>query len=182
MSKDGKTKPTLAGSTYDKAETSPGFLFWKAFNAWNRRLRQELDRLELTQAQFSILAAVSYLGSDGAAVSQQEVATQLSMDKMMVSDVCKTLQQKKWLVRSAHPEDGRAIALRLTAESRRLLKRAVPAVEAVDESFFGVLPLDQQKALLLALSALVPDENNHVPSANLRECKKGQERQKFSET
>lgn len=132
-------KPKLEGSLYEKAEVSPGFLFWKTFNSWNRLLRAELEKLGLTQAQYSILAATSYLGSTNDVVSQQSVATQLSMDKMMVSDVVKTLEKKKWLLRKPHPADARAFSLHLTSEAKQLLKQATPKVEEVDERFFGQL-------------------------------------------
>ena len=137
----------MDGSGYDKAEASPGFLFWRAFNDWSHSLRVELEKIGLTQAQYSILAAVSYLGSAAEVVSQQDVSNQLSMDKMMVSDVVKTLEKKGMLKRNPHPYDGRAVALQLTFEARRALKVAIPLVEAIDEGFFGKLGPDKLKVL-----------------------------------
>ena len=134
-----KTQPFLAGSSHATAEASPGFLFWRAFNAWSRLLRAELDRVDLTQAQYSVLATLSYLGSAAEHVSQQDVAAQLAMDKMMVSDVVKSLEGKALLMRKPHPHDGRAFSLRLTAAARRRLQQAVPLVEGIDQRFFGTL-------------------------------------------
>lgn len=146
MAKSKKdSKRSLKGSLYKKDETSPGFLFWKAFNVWSRLVRLELEKINLTQAQYSILAAVSYLGSTEEHVSQQDVASQLSMDKMMVSDVAKTLEGKKLLLRKPHPHDGRSFSLYLTSEARHLLKQAVPLVEATDKAFFGALKPEQIK-------------------------------------
>jgi DNA-binding MarR family transcriptional regulator len=148
------SRKTLSGSSYESAEVSPGFLFWKTFNAWTRVLRGELEKLDLTQVQFSILAAVSYLSSAGEEVSQQSVANHLSMDKMMVSDVVKTLGRKKFLQRSPHSLDRRAFALRLTSAGKNKLQKAVPVVEATDENFFGVLSPSQRRVFLAHLEQL----------------------------
>lgn len=51
--------------------------------------------------QYSILAATSYLES-AEHVTQQNVSDQLSMDKMIVSDVVKTLEKRNFLTRKPH--------------------------------------------------------------------------------
>ncbi len=144
----------LENSIYSQAEASPGLLFWRAFHRWQKLVRAELEKLELTQAQYSILAAVSYLRSEDKLVSQQQVAEQLSMDKMMVSDVVKTLRGKKLLGRKAHPEDGRAYTLHLTPEANRLLQKAVPAVESTDEAFFQKISSEERRRLIEILKSL----------------------------
>ena len=60
--------------------------------------------------------------------NREDLADQLSMVKMMVSDVVKTLEKRNLLTRKPHPEDGRAISLHLTASAREKLKKAVPAI------------------------------------------------------
>ncbi len=152
--KSNKQVKSLEGSAYERDEASPGFLFWKAFNSWSRLIRVELERLDLTQVQYSILAAVSYLGSAQENVSQQDVANQLSMDKMMVSDVVKTLERKKMLQRKANPHDGRSFSLYLLPDARQRLKRAVPVVEMTDKKFFGVLKPEQLERFSSCLNAL----------------------------
>jgi DNA-binding MarR family transcriptional regulator len=155
MASSDKKQKVLAGSIYESDEASPGFLFWKAYNTWSRLIRLELESLNLTQVQYSILAAVNYLGSVGEYVSQQDVSNQLSMDKMMVSDVAKALEKRKLLIRKPHPNDGRAVCLHLTADARQKLKRAVPVVESADERFFGMLKRDQVKEFSTCLVELV---------------------------
>lgn len=155
MAEQKKTSsPSLKGSRHKQAEGSPGFLFWKAFNNWSRKIRVELEKLDLTQVQYSILAATSYLSSAEAHVSQQDVANQLSMDKMMVSDVVKTLEKKKLITRRQNPNDGRSFSLHLTSEASQRMKLAVPVVEATDERFFGVLKSEHLKTLAVCLTKL----------------------------
>lgn len=152
-----RSRRSLENSIYENDVASPGFLFWKTFNAWSRSIRHELERIDLTQVQYSILAAVSYLASTGEPISQQDVSNQLSMDKMMVSDVVKTLEKKKLLLRREHPSDGRSVSLHLTPEARRLLRLATPIVESADERFFGALNAKERAAFTMSLISLLKD-------------------------
>lgn len=147
-------KPVLEDSRYASAEASPGYLFWKAFYTWQRKIRSQLDVLKITQSQYAILATLSYLASEKTDVSQQDLANQLSMDKMMVSDVVKTLERKSLIVREDHLTDGRAFALKLTPRAKKLVKKATPVVEGVDEAFFGVLHESLRRDFLKALTQL----------------------------
>lgn len=72
----------------------------------------------------------------------------------MVSDVVKLLQQKKLLLKKAHPDDGRAFTLELTTEAKSILKKAVVAVESADEEFFSAIKKTDQPAFLESLTTL----------------------------
>jgi MarR family transcriptional regulator, 2-MHQ and catechol-resistance regulon repressor len=52
-----------------------------------------------------------------------ELAAELYLDKSTASRVVGTLQRKGYLQRAAHPEDGRAVVLTVTAAGRRLCER-----------------------------------------------------------
>ncbi len=52
-----------------------------------------------------------------------ELAAELYLDKSTASRVVATLRRKGYVSRAAHPEDGRAIVLRVTASGRRLHDR-----------------------------------------------------------
>ena len=52
-----------------------------------------------------------------------ELAAELYLDKSTASRVVATLRRKGYVTRAAHPEDGRAIVLRVTASGRRLHDR-----------------------------------------------------------
>jgi DNA-binding MarR family transcriptional regulator len=76
------------------------------------------------------------------------------MDKMMVSDVVKTLESKSLIVRQKGLVDKRAFSLRATADALKLLKNATPLVEGVDEAFFGVLTATERKDLISSMLKL----------------------------
>lgn len=52
-----------------------------------------------------------------------DLARELYLDKSTASRVVTTLVRKKYLTRAAHPDDGRAVILRVTAAGRRLHDR-----------------------------------------------------------
>lgn len=111
-------------------------------------MRAKLDPLGITQVQYSILATASYLASASGSVSQQDVANQLSMDKMMVSSVVKTLEARALVIRTRSATDGRAFSMVLTRTARDLLKKVTPAAEGVDEEFFGELSGAERRTLI----------------------------------
>ena len=129
-------KLELIGSTYKSDHSSPGLLFWRSFLNWQRTLRQQLESYGITQAQYSVLAALYYLTSSGSEVTQQDIANQLSMDKMMVSSLVKTLTAKKFIQRKEHSSDARAYALQITKAGVAKIQQCVPIVESADEKFF----------------------------------------------
>lgn len=126
----------LEESIYESDQVSPGLLFWRAFHNWQRLIRNELEKCGITQVQYAILAALSYLTSDGRKVTQQDIASLLSMDKMMVSQVLDNLIRKDLVKKKKHPTDGRAYSLAVTKAGMEVVHKSTPLVEAVDETFF----------------------------------------------
>ncbi len=123
--------------SFKKAEDSPGFLLWQLTNQWQQQQRKALQPLELTHPQFVALAGILWLNSvydEG--VSQSQVAEFTHIDKMMMSDLVKTLLHKKLIKRHRHVQDKRAYALSLTHKGHELTLKAIPLVEAVDAQFF----------------------------------------------
>jgi DNA-binding MarR family transcriptional regulator len=70
---------------------------------------------------------------------QRELADHAGTDPMMTSQVIRTLVDRGLVDRSPHPEDGRAWTLSVTPSGRKLVNRAIVAVEACDDEFFGRL-------------------------------------------
>ncbi len=144
----------LENSRYAKDVFSPGLLFWRAYQLWQRKIKQALEIYGITQVQYAIMAAIGYHTPTQKHITQQFVAEQLSMDKMMVSDVVKLLKEKKLLTKKAHPDDGRAFTLDLTREAKNILKKAVIAVESADEEYFSAIKKSDQSAFLESLISL----------------------------
>jgi DNA-binding MarR family transcriptional regulator len=139
---------TIFGAPADSA----GFLLWRVSNAWQRALRGALQPLGITHAQFVVLATLSWIDGDASA-KQHEIAGLAGMDPMTTSQVARSLERRDMVRREPHPEDGRAFRLALTQKGKRTVTRAVPAVQAAEQSFFGPVTR-QHKALASALAVL----------------------------
>lgn len=129
-------------------EESAGVLLWLAANAWQRRQRAALAELDLTHAQFLLLAGVSYLTREGEPVTQVKVARHVHADPMMTSQVVRALEKKKLLRRIENPADTRAKLLKATARGRKLARQAVVVAEKVDREFFAAVDADRVRSAL----------------------------------
>ena len=120
-------------------DESTGYLLYHLTMLMQRKMKRELDKLDITHTQFVILAAAFMLSEKNQSVNQIEIANQSKMDKMMVSKVLRTLQSKGLLTRQEHLTDTRAKIIQLTEDGNALFKKAFVVVKKVEKEFFGHL-------------------------------------------
>lgn len=118
---------------------SPGYLLGQLTQLWQRKQKKVLDPLNLTQTQFVLLSALAWLSKENDNVTQVDIANQGNADRMMVSKVLRTLEEKKFIIRKEHQTDTRAKVIRLTNEGEKVLQKALTAVENADIDFFSAL-------------------------------------------
>ncbi|WP_029284166.1 MarR family winged helix-turn-helix transcriptional regulator [Pedobacter sp. R20-19] len=118
---------------------SPGYLLGQLTMLWQRKLKKVLDPLDLTQTQFVLLAALGWLSKKNKAVTQVDIANQSNADRMMVSKVLRTLEDKQFITRQEHETDTRAKTIQLTTGGELVLQQAIIAVENADLDFFATL-------------------------------------------
>jgi len=124
---------------FQSPHDSPGYLLGQLTMLWQRKQKKILDPLDLTQTQFVLLAAVGWLSRSSKQVTQVDIANQSNADRMMVSKVLRTLQDKGYLTRKEHETDTRAKTIRLTTKGESLLQKAIVAIEEADTLFFSAL-------------------------------------------
>lgn len=129
-------KPKL-DSNFSSAEASPGFLLWKAANLLQKSHVSVLKPLNLTPAQFSIMTCLVYLSEKGD-VTSANISKHAGLDKMMISDLVKTLKKKNLIDTSSNPKDGRSFLIAPTKLGIKLTNQAVRAIEEADDIFFQV--------------------------------------------
>jgi len=137
--------PTQFGSP----DESPGYQLWRVTNIWQRRIAAALKDLNLTHVQFVLLAVCTSLSERDEFVNQAKIAEGAGTDKMMTSEVLRTLESKGFLVRSRHPSDARAFALTVTDAGFSAVSEAIARVEAADAAFFA--PLGEDAGVLARL-------------------------------
>jgi DNA-binding MarR family transcriptional regulator len=140
------------GRTMEAPDDSPGFLFWRTSLHWQRAIAAALAPLDLTHAQFVLLAGLWWLDGQGEQPNQLQLARHSGTDVKMTSQVLRRLEDKGLLTRVTDPSDTRAKRLGITPAGARLAAKAVAAVESTDAAFFGAVP--DGEALLVALRAL----------------------------
>jgi DNA-binding MarR family transcriptional regulator len=124
---------------FNNPDDSPGYLLWQLTTCWQRKLKRELDKLDITHTQFVLLASLAWLSKKKEAVTQVDIATQSKTDRMMVSKVLRTLQSKGLIHRQEHATDTRAKTVSLTPQGALIIQQALIVVEQVDIDFFAIL-------------------------------------------
>lgn len=124
---------------FKSPKDSPGYLLGQLTMLWQRRLKKVLDPLDLTQTQFVLLAALGWLSKKSNSVTQVDIANQSNADRMMVSKVLRTLEDKGFITRQEHETDTRAKTIRLTNTGETVLQKAIMEVENADLDFFSTL-------------------------------------------
>ena len=114
-----------------------GFLLWRITHRYQREVDRALREHDLTHLQFVTLVLIGWLGRDGAAFTQADVARFGDIHPMQVSKVVKTLSQKNLICREPAPQGGPAQAIALTISGLAQLREALPAVTSVQHRMFG---------------------------------------------
>ncbi len=118
---------------------SPGYLMGQLTMLWQRKQKRVLDPLNLTHTQFVLLATLAWFSKKNNNVTQIDIANHSNSDRMMVSKVLRTLEEKKFITRQEHKKDTRAKTIKLTTMGETVLQKAVLKVENTDLDFFSVL-------------------------------------------
>lgn len=142
---------------FKSPKDSPGYLLGQLTMLWLRKLKKVLDPLDLTQTQFVLLAALGWLSKKSDSVTQIDIANQSNADRMMVSKVLRTLEDKGFITRHEHETDTRAKTIRLTNTGETILQKGLIEVENADLDFFS--SLDENLPLFNSNMANLIDRN-----------------------
>ncbi len=126
------------------ADASTGLIFLRVYNQWYTAIKQALRTIGITHPQFVVLTVLNFLGQSEEFVSQASIAKMANMDVMSVSQIVRGLEAKEYLARDANPKDTRANAVRLLEKGQSAVRLALPIVENIDDTFFGVLSNDEK--------------------------------------
>ena len=144
---------------YERADDSAGFLLWKIIALWQRRLAKVLGDFGITQTQYAILASLKWFEEKKEPITQAHLVEHAKIDKMTVSKAIRKLEKNGLVLRESSPTDSRAVNVRFTAQGRKLIQKAIVAIENADEDFFSCL---NEKKLMAykSLTAEVIGHNN----------------------
>ncbi|XZF13116.1 MarR family winged helix-turn-helix transcriptional regulator [Chitinophagaceae bacterium MMS25-I14] len=136
-------------------EESSGFLLWQVTNLWQREIKKALEPYGITHSQFVLMASIHWLTLQKQEITQVVLSAHTKIDVMTTSTVLRTLQQKGFVQRQEHTTDTRAKTVALTDAGKKIIKKAVVAVEQFDRDFFSLLgkkTIDFNRNLLTLLT------------------------------
>jgi DNA-binding MarR family transcriptional regulator len=124
--------------TSDKAVSSPnididpdqvlGFVLVRSYHAVGRRFHSVLAPLGLTPIQFGVLVAIE----TDSTVSQAQIARTVLVTPQSLGEMLRGMVERGLVDRKEPEGRGRQAQLRLTSQGRRLLRRAVPLIRAMN--------------------------------------------------
>lgn len=115
----------------------------------------QLPGEDLTPRQFAILVAVSQ--NEG--LSQTQLVEKTGIDRSTLADIVRRMLKKGLLQRRRTKDDARAYAVKLTDEGVRVLRRAEPLVQKVDERLLNLLPTERRANFIKDLHAIIANLN-----------------------
>ena len=125
------------------AEVRTWLYLIRAFTKIERRLAAQLDRYDLTPAQFEVLIQLQRTPH----ILQQQLADQMFVSKGNVVGLRNRMERAGLVKRQPHPEDGRAYLLCLTARGATLAAQVIPEHEALVAEYLGLLTPEDRRSL-----------------------------------
>ncbi len=139
---------------HSKADDSVGFLLWKITALWQRKLSEVLREFGITQTQFAILASLQWFEKQAEPTTQAHVVEHAKIDKMTLSKAIRKLEADGLILREQSSTDSRAIHVRFTPRGKKMIQKAIVAIEKADDKFFsglGERQLKMYKSLTISI-------------------------------
>lgn len=128
----------------------PGFLLRRAHQIAVAIFENACNSMLLTPAQFAVLTVVN--AHPG--INQTLLAQAIGLDKVTVSHLLRSLEQRGLILRGYNCGNRRSLCLSLTATGLNLLDTAEPAVSLAYRQFLQPLAPTQQQTLMALLNQL----------------------------
>jgi DNA-binding MarR family transcriptional regulator len=114
-----RTKPLP--KKLDPALTAcPGFTLSAAARVGDTLFANQLQSLELTPPLFAVMIVLQASGP----MTQSRLSDGVGIDRATMVRLVDALEQRAWVIRTAHPQDARALLVQLTPAAVPVLKKA----------------------------------------------------------
>jgi len=139
----------------EEVYAKPGHLIRRAQQIAVAIFMEECAELDLTPVQYAALVAVR----EHPRIDATRLAALIAFDRSTIGSVIERLEAKGWIAREASAEDKRVKLLSITADGRRLLKRAQRHVERAQARMLEPLAVGDRRLLLALLEQMVRANN-----------------------
>ena len=117
----------------------------------NKKLQDDLERLDLTPPQFYVLATIGYAGG----LPFGEIGEKMMVTVSNLTGIVDRLEEKKLVVRERDARDRRVVRVTLTEKGLKVYRNTIPVFEKSISQFFSPLNKSQQKELAALLRKLI---------------------------
>jgi len=117
----------------------------------NKKLQDDLERLDLTPPQFYVLATIGYAGG----LPFGEIGEKMMVTVSNLTGIVDRLEEKKLVARERDARDRRVVRVMLTDKGLKVYRNTIPVFEKSIAQFFSPLSKDQQKELAALLRKLI---------------------------
>jgi DNA-binding MarR family transcriptional regulator len=117
----------------------------------NKKLQDDLERLDLTSPQFYVLATIGYAGE----LPFGEIGEKMMVTVSNLTGIVDRLEEKRLVVRERDARDRRVVRVTLTDKGMKVYKNTIPLFEKSISQFFSPLNKTQQKELAALLRKLI---------------------------
>jgi DNA-binding MarR family transcriptional regulator len=117
----------------------------------NKKLQDDLERLDLTSPQFYVLATIGYAGG----LPFGEIGEKMMVTVSNLTGIVDRLEEKKLVVRERDARDRRVVRVTLTDKGLKVYRNTIPVFEKSISQFFSPLSKTQQKELAALLRKLI---------------------------
>jgi DNA-binding MarR family transcriptional regulator len=117
----------------------------------NKKLQDDLERLDLTPPQFYVLATIGYAGG----LPFGEIGEKMMVTVSNLTGIVDRLEEKKLVARERDARDRRVVRVMLTDKGSKVYRNTIPVFEKSISEFFSPLNKTQQKELAGLLRKLI---------------------------
>lgn len=117
----------------------------------NKKLQDDLERLDLTPPQFYVLATIGYAGG----LPFSEIGEKMMVTVSNLTGIVDRLEEKKLVARERDERDRRVVRVMLTDKGSKVYRNTIPVFEKSISEFFSPLNKTQQKELAGLLRKLI---------------------------
>jgi DNA-binding MarR family transcriptional regulator len=135
--KTAELKEMFERESLGAPERAVGFVLWRLLHQYQRAIDRALASLDLTHLQFTVLTLIAWSARNGEVVSQVELSRSSDIQKMQLSNILKTLEQKGWVSRTSSDVDTRAKDVELTRAGLTRVRKGLPIAIEVQRNLFG---------------------------------------------
>lgn len=132
-------------------EDQIGYLLRRAHQRATAIFVERMAAAELTPTQWAVLFKLGEVGE----ISQNSLGRLVAMDFATLQGVVKRLTQRKLIVRTRDPHDGRRLVLRLTEDGEAIVAESIGIGHGISRETLGPLSPHERETLIKLLRRIV---------------------------